>query len=167
MIRSAFRPLLVPKPIKRCLPLWDTRNIPIEIDDDTATLDSRYWYIPRFLVDILCDMAVIHSSICGEHKVKGRIALIRGTPCPKWHVDKVKLRGICALIGPGCVARQEGRVLELQSGDVLFMKGGGVDEKWQEAVWHRSPIVGGTDLRLVVQTDCWDESKLEEFDQLG
>lgn len=154
LIRSAFRPLLVPKRIQRCLPLRDIRNIPIQVNGNTATLDSTYWYIPRFLVDTLCDMAVMHSSICGEHTVKGRIALIRGTPCPKWHVDKVKLRGICTLIGPGCVARQDDQVLELESGDALFMKGCGADEKWEEAVWHRSPLVSKTDLRLVVQTDC-------------
>lgn len=97
-----------------------------------------------------------HGLITGSELIKARVAVVYGTPCPKWHVDKVDLRGLCTLYGPGCCIMDEGE-LNLNQGDVVYMKGIGEAEreKFHRGVIHRSPIVEHDCRipRLVVQTD--------------
>ncbi|KAI0566245.1 hypothetical protein FGB62_11g120 [Gracilaria domingensis] len=157
LIQSAFRPLPIPKPITRCLPPMDVRDIILNVRDNKASISSPCRYLPDVLRDALCDMAVVHSSLCNVCKVKGRVSITRGTPCPKWHVDRVRMRGICSLIGPGTVVKEHNETLHLCTGDAIFMRGAGMGEKWEQAVLHRSPHIGEHDVRLVVQTDCWEE----------
>lgn len=154
VIRSAFRPLAVPRKAVRWLPPFDGRDIMIKVVDNCATMEDGLWYIPTAVRDALCDMAILHSSLSGHGRVRGRVAVLRGTPCPRWHVDKVQLRGICALLGPGCVVKHEGKAMHLQTGDAAFIGGATSDADWDDAVWHRSPLVSDNAVRMVVQTDC-------------
>lgn len=91
------------------------------------------------------------------------------------HVDKVRLRTLATIVGPGVVVargregaggRVEGEdgdgesdgeggdVLEARRGDVVFLYGSGKDDGGREtAAVHRSPRVVGRARRLVLQID--------------
>lgn len=51
----------------------------------------------------LIALAKSHADITNAPKVLGRIAVVRGTPCTRLHVDKVRLRTICSMYGRGSV----------------------------------------------------------------
>lgn len=161
---------------KRRLPTWlienlpavDWRNIRITVAADSGregmrrvSIPAPYaQLVPRDARDALAEMAATHARLTGASVVFGRIAVFCGTPCPRWHVDKVRLRGLCSLHGPGCVLQddsvREGEVC-LRAGDAVFMYGAGVDgQSVDRAVVHRSPIVpsGSRAPRIIVQTDC-------------
>lgn len=85
------------------------------------------------------------------------MSLVRDTPCPRWHVDKVRLRGSLTLVGPGVEVAVAGRVERLAEGQAVLIPGAEVDARASDcAVWHRSPRVD-RDVRLVLQTDCFED----------
>lgn len=116
--------------------------------------------LPAWIRDAVVGMAGTHALITSEPAVRVRVAIVRGTPCPRWHIDKVPLRGLCTLYGPATVIwdKIEGVPKYLETGDALFLRGATCDiSPEQRALTHRSPLVEQTHSipRLVVQTDCW------------
>lgn len=153
----------------------DLRQIPIYIRNNVARTSLRYKLIPPSILDSLLRLAVQHAATTGATQLHGRVALVYGTPCPKWHVDRVLLRGICTIYGVGTAMalapapqflREDGKscdnsdvqTFHVDTGDAVLMFGAGADrEFFENAAVHRSPLREDTDLhpRLVVQTDCW------------
>ena len=143
-LRSLSPPAAVPALIA-LLPSFDLRGIAL-----SPGASFPYTLLPPFVGAPLRALAAAHLAATGAPRVAGRVALLRGTPCPQWHVDKVPLRGLLALHGPGVEIAAEGgaprRAGELlaaetvETGDGVLMRGAGVHaEDLQHAVWHRSP----------------------------
>lgn len=121
---------------------------------------TKIQLLPAWIQNTVIGMAGAHALITNESAVRVRVAIVRGTPCPRWHVDKVPLRGLCTLYGPATVIWDENeRVpIYLGTGDALFLRGATPDVSHeQRALTHRSPLVEQTlsNPRLIVQTDCW------------
>lgn len=117
---------------------------------------------PKRVQDILVDMSITHARIVNSNTVRARVAVVYGTPCPRWHVDKVDMRGLCTLQGPGSVLQGEGEggedhsEIHLNPGDVVFMRGAGENgADAHHAVTHRSPFIQNRleQPRIIVQTD--------------
>lgn len=88
----------------------DIRDIRVELDVDglTARLPGDVVpLLPQRTRDALCTLAVAHAAACENTKptkvVRGRVAQVKGVPCRRFHVDKVNLRTLATLVGPGCV----------------------------------------------------------------
>jgi hypothetical protein len=102
----------------------DIRNIPISVSTNLATdadaqpsgaandsIDTLCTHIPMniaaslpaYIVSALTALAYTHASATTATKVFGRVAIVAGTPCTRLHHDKVRLRTLCTLFGPGCV----------------------------------------------------------------
>lgn len=116
--------------------------------------------LPAWIRDAVVGMAGAHALIANQAMVRVRVAVVRGTPCPRWHVDKVPLRGLCTLYGPATVIWDEIERAPkyLETGDALFLRGASSRISHDlSALTHRSPLVEQTNPypRLVVQTDCW------------
>ena len=111
----------------------------------------------------------VFRSVLGYSDVKVKLEIVRGTRCPRFHMDFVPLRAICTFAGPGTVYLPTGafcidgdsvsEVVESAAevactGDWVFLKG----RHWPGAkglgAVHRSPHVGPDDLRLVVTVDA-------------
>lgn len=100
-----------------------------------------------------------HRAITGDSRARGRVARVSGTPCPKMHVDYLRLRIIATLCGPGTVLHPNKDVIddtwETNEGDVLFMRGNGGVEG-EGGVLHRSPErAPWMSDRVIVQVDDW------------
>lgn len=117
VVPNVFRPVswltthMLPKDL-------DIRNIELEFphasdrircDEDENTLvrllpqSIRKRTIPSRIPRALIALACAHAQATGASRVLARIAVVHGTPCTRLHVDKVQLRTICSLFGPGCV----------------------------------------------------------------
>jgi hypothetical protein len=59
--------------------------------------------LPPVALRALRELALAHASATNVHRVVGRVAVVRGTRCPRLHVDKVRLRTIATIFGPGTV----------------------------------------------------------------
>lgn len=89
----------------------DTRDIRVELDKDgrTARLPSVIApLLPPRARDALCELAVVHAAASKKQGkpasvVRGRVALVKGVQCPRLHVDRVNLRTLATLYGPGTV----------------------------------------------------------------
>lgn len=87
----------------------DIRDIRVELDAGgrTARLPSDVVsQLPPRARDALCALAVAHAAACENEStkaVRGRVAHVKGVPCRRFHVDKVNLRTLATLAGPGCV----------------------------------------------------------------
>lgn len=153
-----------PRAFLHRLPALNLRNIPLAVDHSHRIVSLPTLYallLPPCVRDPLLDLAAAHAAVTGGATVRGRIAVVYGTPCPRWHVDKVVLRCICTLYGPGSVVWQSEveAERELHAGDVVLMRGAGVDgAKASYATTHRSPEVpeDAPAPRIIVQTDCWE-----------
>lgn len=155
------------------LPKLDIRDLRVNVRLNRNPLENRNletaqiefpnltgMWLPTEIRKVIIGMAGAHAYISQESNVRVRIATVRGTPCPRWHVDKVPLRGLCTMVGPGTVIWDsvEQSSMQLQSGDVLFLRGVYPENTYdQSALLHRSPHVESEVLkpRLVVQTDSW------------
>lgn len=140
----------LPGPLLALLPPLDVRSIPIRNTRPAPTLPRLYSVLGPVSA-ALRTLAAHHFRAVDTSILHGRIAVVRGTPCPRWHVDKVRMRGLGTLYGPGSVVRKGEEVLELGEGDVVLMEGVGVGGEGT-GVWHRSPEWHG--VRVIVQTDC-------------
>lgn len=180
--------------------------IPIHLNTTTTTTTSTTsaeqdavvqlpWQcrlLPPDVRRVMVDMAATHARITDATLVSGRVAIVVGTPCPKWHVDRVDLRSICTMYGPGTVLRRDHRmryealpkdVIAARAGDVVFLRGAGSDgSELERSVVHRSPALtdgveqGGDKqnewmgedqqqgklVRLIVQIDSWDSSTVRQ-----
>lgn len=89
----------------------DVRDIRLEIEANgrAARLPSDIErLLPPCARDALCALAVFHAMASENPTeptvaVRGRVALVQGVPCRRFHVDKVNLRTLATLSGPGCV----------------------------------------------------------------
>ena len=172
--------LELPDILLKVLPPIDIRDIPIQVDKSstnsqhqvTARLPTRYQCLPPYIRDQLRTMAITHALITRQSKLRGRIATVKGTPCPNWHVDKVNLRSLCALHGPGPVIRDQHILFDTgnmeivshdrenyaDQGDMVFMRGIGQFANMPHlGTLHRSPFHTSAVPRLIVQVDCDDE----------
>lgn len=155
------------------MPAMEMRQILITVDEAhengndarAVRFPTAAWLLPAGARAVLADMAYVHARATGARYVYGRIAIVYGTPCPRWHFDKLVLRGLCTLCGPGCVlrdtcAKAQMAEIALGEGDVVFMRGAGVDGRdLHSAVRHRSPAVPpGQPARIILQTDCIDST---------
>lgn len=170
--------LLAQASLALCNAQPDIRRIPIAIRNDesstTASTTGLYNLLPSRVLAPLLDLALLHGMEIGASRVHGRVALVYGTPCPKLHVDKVFLRGLCTLQGPGCVIAPDYpldgsgdvRILDedgiglvhIKTGDAVLMFGADSDaDLIDRAMLHRSPIrkMDFREPRLIIQTDCW------------
>lgn len=180
IVANAYAPLKLP-PLAEMVGTSTEMKVNITIDKAKrrVKLPWKCRLLPDRVKDTLVDMAYSHASVTKADKIEGKVALVYGTPCPKWHVDRVDLRATCTLFGPGTVIQpcpcengegegEDGKKeklgdfdhKEVGTGDVVFMKGLSLgDSNRASAVVHRSPIVPPTELmpRLVVQTDSIKE----------
>lgn len=157
---------------------WESRDLDM---DDEESVRRSVRQIPG-VEEALCELAGAHADVTGR-RVRGRVAVVSGTPCPRFHVDKVQLRGFCALYGPGCVVAGDGMVdlgaggagdvgvreferavvkdksglLFTETGDAMFLVGD-VDGDAERGMVHRSPWRNKwwEGVRVIVQTDCWE-----------
>lgn len=138
-------------------PSFDLRDIPLSSSPTPlASLPLPYSLLPPSLSHPLRTLAGAHMAATGDDLVLGRVALVRGTPCPRWHVDKVRLRGLSSLQGPGCEMLVEERLVQVEAGEGVLMQGAGLHgEDVENAVLHRSPR-NDDGVRVIVQTDCKD-----------
>lgn len=88
----------------------DVRDIRVELvaNGNAALLpDDMTHQLPLRVRDALCALAVAHAAASQRAEpvpvVRGRVALVEGVPCRRLHVDKVNLRTLATLSGPGCV----------------------------------------------------------------
>lgn len=114
----------------------------------------------------------IFADLTGDHHLGLRLRVLEGTMCPKWHVDRLRVRLICTYVGPGTewlevvdgVERSPSpRLLglspslapdhRLDVGWVGLFKGLSASEGGHDAAVHRSPGVpeGGARLLLTVE----------------
>lgn len=148
-------------------------NIKVDAAERRVHLPAKCRLLPGSVRETLVDMAYSHATVTHSECVEGKVALVFGTQCPRWHVDRIDLRGVCTLFGPGTVIRPcgcddddvsidtdaedaEPEHKELGAGDVVFMKGTRADNSREaDALVHRSPLVPETEMmpRLIVQTD--------------
>lgn len=140
------------------LPAIDMRGIEVSICQELGTviIPWKYRALPGYMRQVLVDMAMAHARITQSAMVLGRVAVVYGTPCPRWHVDKVDMRGLCTLHGPGSVLLEAGTETHLDAGDVVFMRGAGEEgTQAHSAIVHRSPIIPEDvrEPRIIVQTD--------------
>lgn len=158
----------------RWMPEMDMRDLEMEIISPSIVAGSdpgrrcrvkvpwQCRLFPKRIQDVLVDMSMTHARIVKSNAVRARVAVVYGTPCPRWHVDKVDMRGLCTLQGPGSVLRdeserdEESSEIHLNAGDVVFMRGAGEHgDDVQHAVTHRSPFIQNRlgQPRIIVQTD--------------
>jgi hypothetical protein len=102
VVRRAVQPLRWPAR----LPRDDLDVAGIQIDVTTGVIhlspeDMRR--LPVVALRALSDLALAHAQATSARQVVGRVAILRGTRCPRLHVDKVNLRTVCTLFGPGTV----------------------------------------------------------------
>lgn len=113
------------------------------------------------LREVVTALARAHCEATGARVARARVARVSGTPCPRAHVDKLGLRALVALQGPGVVLlggpSADDVALRAGAGDVVFMAGVSDDEEdYGEPVWHRSPRrAEWMPDRIVVQVDNW------------
>ena len=111
----------------------------------------------------------VFRSALGYSDVKVKLEIVRGTRCPRFHVDYVPLRAICTFAGPGTVyapaeaCRIDGdSVIQVAesaaevacTGHWVFLKGNQWPGVKGLGAVHRSPHVSPDDLRLVVTVDA-------------
>lgn len=100
-------------------------------------------------------LASLHFSKNNANSLLASISLVRDTPCPKWHVDRVKSRAIATLVGVGTQLRPEDEIIQLDAGDVVIMSGSSQYDE-DGGVWHRSPPNDA--LRIVISTtEVWSD----------
>jgi hypothetical protein len=142
-------------------PLGAPLDLPGEVSEGRAAL----------LADIQ-QLVQIFADLTGDHAIGLRLRVLEGTMCPKWHVDRLRVRLICAYVGPGTewlevvdgVERSPSpRILGLSSslapdhrlspGWVGLFKGASASENGHDAAIHRSPAVveGGGRLLLTLE----------------
>lgn len=111
-----------------------------------------------------------HRAATGDSRTRGRVSRVSGTPCPKAHVDRLRLRIMATLRGPGVVLHPDdgphstGEMREIQTntGDVVFMRGVSNEDyannngSLEGGILHKSPPRKWwmTD-RVIVQVDDW------------
>lgn len=140
-------------------PGYDTRDILLSNGAPEATLD-----IDGELTADLNALGAIHRRATGSCKSLGRVTRAAGTPCPKAHVDRLTLRAIATLRGPGTVLlgsqNNDDVVMRLQEGDAVFMVGDPLDgapTPPEDLVWHRSPKrEEGMEDRVIVRVDDYN-----------
>jgi hypothetical protein len=126
----------------------------------------------------LRDLIDLYATITGATQVGARVTVTRGRTCPKFHVDGVGLRLICAWRGPGTewlaeqdvdrrgleraspephagagVARPGAVVRALRTRDVGLFKGAAWPGFARRAIVHRSPEPNG-DWRVLLVLDA-------------
>lgn len=175
MVRNAFPSL--PFPCGHILRLvnLDVRDVPIRLlATGGASIDAGHRRrLPPLAAGALERLAAAHGALGGAGALRGRVAVVEDTPCPRMHVDKVRLRTVATIVGPGVVVArgregaggrvesgewesdgEGGDVVEARRGDVVFLYGSGKDDGEREtAAVHRSPRVVGRARRLVLQID--------------
>ncbi|MEY3214346.1 MAG: hypothetical protein RIT28_4827 [Pseudomonadota bacterium] len=118
------------------------------------------------------ELTQIFADLTGDHVLGLRLRVLEGTMCPKWHVDRLRVRLICTYLGPGTewlevvdgVERSPSpRILglspelapdhRLSPGWVGLFKGASASDHGHDAAVHRSPGVpkGGARLILTVE----------------
>eukprot|EP00177_Eucheuma_denticulatum_P007680 GFKZ01013970.1.p1 GENE.GFKZ01013970.1~~GFKZ01013970.1.p1 ORF type:complete len:216 (+),score=17.49 GFKZ01013970.1:223-870(+) len=155
---NELHPLPLPPAILQTLPPFDLVDIPIVRPPPSQKLPS----LPSPF-DMLGPLSAALQTVARYHferdphakSLEGRMALFYGTPCPKWHTDSLRMRGIATLAGPGSLVFEQGdgcngKVRECKAGDVLLMTGAGRMGQ-RDGLLHRSPAWDGA--RIVVQTD--------------
>lgn len=157
IFRRLVSPVSLPQVMTALLPPVDLRDIPMHASAAEVTMPLQYSVLlPPSISGALRKLARRHAMMSGSRSVAGRVSVIRGTPCPRWHVDKVALRGILTLHGPGTELLAGTRVERVQTGDAVLIPGAGTKEtETDNAVWHRSPQCE-SGCRIIVQTDCVD-----------
>ena len=113
----------------------------------------------------LTSLAILHLvsvhrrlSSRPDATVRFRMALLNDVQCPRLHIDKVDLRGICTLVGKGTVVEGETGEDGYREGVVVFLPGAGFEEEHRErAVKHRSPLTCRGERRLILQTDIFEK----------
>ena len=133
-------------------PNFDIRNIRLP-STRSLPLDPHVELVLKQLAAAYCEATGCETS-------RGRVARVHGTPCPKAHVDRLHLRALVTLQGPGVVILSgkdpDAVVLRANTGDAVFMTGFSDDDPSLTPVWHRSPIrADWMPDRLVVQVDDW------------
>lgn len=151
-------------------PHWQTRfihqpkHIAQQLESELPLLHSRQ----MFIADVV-QAAEMFSCLFELDHVGLRLAVLNTAMCPKFHVDRVPCRLLCAYAGAGTewhsseqvVRTQDGGVhpkpeatpRKLGCGDVALLKG----EAWAgnegRGLVHRSPSATDNDRRLVLTLD--------------
>ncbi|GBF95593.1 hypothetical protein Rsub_08574 [Raphidocelis subcapitata] len=110
--------------------------------------------------DALSIAAAVYDALGGERPLRGKLELIRGQSCPRWHADSLSLRALVTYEGPGTwfltsnrfarrawsldgavavAGADEAGALQAEPCDVLYLKGNGFPGLWGMGAVHRSP----------------------------
>lgn len=114
------------------------------------------------LIDRAATLAGLASEILASLLVELRIEVADGQPCPKWHLDRVPARMLCALRGPGTEfgpARPDGApatIHRLSTGAVALFRGLLWPGREIPGIVHRSPPARPGDARLLLVVDPVD-----------
>ncbi|MDJ0806499.1 MAG: DUF1826 domain-containing protein [Gammaproteobacteria bacterium] len=125
------------------------------------------------LIDDLSLLCEVVCELLGCREVGLRLARLRRTMCPGWHIDRVGIRLVCTYQGPGTqwlddqvVDRrdphlermEEGAFLQATLGEVVLLKGALWQGNDRLGAVHRSPeVAGGASLRTLVTLDpLWE-----------
>lgn len=158
----------------------------------TAALSDEQDVRPWLADDIAACIALLGSEL-GYERVRAKLEVLGGTPCPRWHADHVGVRLLVTYAGPGTwyvenrhvqrrwLWRGEGGVAVgpvdeaagVQAGacDLLLLKGHGWPGNYGLGAVHKSPDVGpggrdGPRLLLTVD-DVLPAAGREEEDACG
>lgn len=125
----------------------------------------------------LAEVVDVYAILADADRIGLRFCVTRGQPCPRFHVDRVGLRLICTLRGPGTewldaadvdrrllgtrgaddatsgVLRPGARIRRLQAFDVALFKGEAWPGNAGRGAVHRSPPPDGT-WRAMVTLDA-------------
>lgn len=142
-------------------PLAAALDLPGELSEGRAALVADVQQLTQIFADLT-----------GDHQLGLRLRALEGTMCPKWHVDRLRVRLICTYVGPGTEWLEvvdgveqspSPRILGLSSslapdhrlspGWVGLFKGASASDDGHDAAVHRSPSVpeGGARLLLTLE----------------
>jgi hypothetical protein len=146
----------------------------VEAEPGWSALRTAFAELP-FVTARLVDMVEVFHLLTDAQRIGVRIASLRAPMCPALHVDRVELRLVCALHGPGTeyigardvdrsALRQRGgpqrealerhpSLLRASAGDWVLLKGEAWPGNAGRGAIHRSPASGGGELRVVVTLD--------------
>lgn len=109
-------------------------------------------------------LATHAMQIFGSPMLELRLDVAEGQPCPKWHIDAVRCRLLCTLLGPGTEYGPIGPNGEPQSihrmarGAVGVFRGALWQGRELAAIVHRSPPREAGGSRLIVVIDPVDDA---------
>ena len=130
-------------------------------------------------VELLRDLAALYAALLGAERLGLRLSTLERAMCPRFHVDRVGVRLVYTVLGPGTewldsevvdrrhlghlaagqpdecsgLIRPGGRVRRARAGDLCLLKGEAWPGNTGRGAVHRSPTPTPGERRVVVTLD--------------